>query len=63
MIKYYIGHFLEEQFLFETNKGKFPEKGEFIYYNGEVYTVMYTMINYDHNEFYAFVRLASEEEY
>lgn len=63
MIKYYVGHFLKDQFLFKANEDKFPEKGEFIYYNGEVYTVMYTMINYDHNEFYAFIRPASEEEY
>ena len=64
-IKIYEGRFGYEQYLFELDSDAewLPIKDEFIFYNENVYKVLYIISDYDNNEIDIFVRMATEEDY
>ncbi len=64
-IRFYLGRFGDEQLLFKVkNKNpRIPQKDEFIYFEEEMYKVLYIMTDIDHNELDIFVRHAIEEDY
>ena len=65
-VRVYLGRFDDdEQPLFEVkNKNsRIPQKDEFIYFEEEIYKVLYIMTDIDHNELAIFVRRAVEEDY
>lgn len=63
MVKYYFGELYTEQFLCSHNSHHIPNKGEFIFYNNELYKVVYTLYDIDRDEICAFVRMTVEEDY
>lgn len=64
-VRVYLGRFGDEQLLLEvTNENpRIPQKDEFIYFEEEMYKVLYIMTDIDHNEIAVFVRHAIEEDY
>lgn len=63
-VKFYLGRFGEERFLFEDLYSKIvPEKSSFVFFDDVCYKVMYSMIDYDHNEYSVFLREAIEEDF
>lgn len=63
-IKYYLGRFSEESHLFDDVKyGFIPSNGDFVNYENEVYKIMYTMVDWDHETLLVFVRVAIEEDF
>ena len=66
VIKVYEGRFGYESFLYEASDANCdisPNKGDFIFYKDETYKVMYTMRDYDNNEYLVFVRKTTEEDF
>ena len=62
--KIYVGRFGEEKYLCDMSETDYlPFKGDFIFYNCEVYKVLYVMHDMDDDVFDVFVRLAVEEDY
>ena len=66
VIKVYEGRFGYESFLYEAS-GQVgdvcPCKGDFIFYKDETSKVMYIMLHYDNQEYLAFVRKTTEEDF
>ena len=63
-VKIYVGRFGEEKYLCDMSETDYlPFKGDFIFYNCEVYKVLYVMHDMDDDVFDVFVRLAVEEDY
>ena len=64
-INVYLGQFCSERLLcnLPTESDIIPQKGDFIFYNGETYKVMYCMLDVDHGEYSVFVCVAIEEEF
>ena len=62
-IRYYVGRFTEEQFLFDKNTNTIPSRGDFISFNDEIYKVRYTMYDYQFNEINVFLKVADEEDF
>lgn len=66
-VKVYEGQFGNEQLLFDDSISWtltiLPQKGDFIFYEAEVYKVMYAMADIDNKEYSIFVRKAIEEDY
>ena len=62
--KIYVGRFGGEKYLCDMSETDYlPSKGDFIFYNCEVYKVLYVMYDMDDDVFNVFVRLAVEEDY
>ena len=63
-VKIYVGRFGGEKYLCDMSETDYlPSKGDFIFYNCEVYKVLYVMYDMDDDVFNVFVRLAVEEDY
>lgn len=63
-VKIYVGRFGKEKYLCDMSETDYlPFKGDFIFYNCEVYKVLYVMHDMDDDVFNVFVRLAVEEDY
>lgn len=66
-IRVYQGRFSEEHFLFEipSHMNYTPSKGDFLFYHGTSYKVLYIMLNVDDDdeEYIVFVREAVEEDF
>ena len=64
-VRIYLGRFGDERLLFEvkSENPRIPQKDEFIYFEDEMYKVLYIMTDVDHNELSIFVRHAIEEDY
>lgn len=68
-VRVYEGRFTEEKLLFDPEDvDNFvlditPRKGDFIFYNTEVYKVLYCMNDADNDEYGIFVRKAVEEDF
>lgn len=64
-IKVYKGRFGYENFLFnyDVDMEVIPSKGDFIFYEEEIYKVLYCMIDVDNNIYNVFVRATSEEDF
>lgn len=63
-VKLYVGHFGKEKYLCDMSETDYlPSKGDFIFYQCEVYKVLYVMHDMDDEVFNVFVRLAVEEDY
>lgn len=64
-VRVYLGRFGDEQLLFEVKNEnpRIPQKDEFIYFEEEMYKVLYIMTDIDHNELVIFVRRAVEEDF
>lgn len=68
-VNVYEGRFGEEMLLLSDDTLPndaltiLPQKGDFIHYNGEVYKVMYAMVDVDNEEYAIFVRKAIEEDF
>lgn len=63
-VKFYLGRFGEKRFLFEDLYSKIvPEKNSFVFFDDVCYKVMYSMIDYDHNEHSVFLREVIEEDF
>ena len=63
-VKFYLGRFGEERFLFEDLYSKIvPEKNSFVFFDDVCYKIMYSMIDYDHNEHSVFLREVIEEDF
>lgn len=64
-IRVYLGRFGDERLLFKVKNEnpRIPQKDEFIYFEEEMYKVLYIMTDIDHNELVIFVRHAIEEDY
>lgn len=64
-VNVYEGRFEAERLLFSDNDDLIilPHKGDFIHYNGEVYKVMYTIVDVDNEEYAIFVRKSIEEDF
>ena len=63
MIKYYLGKWGIEQFLWSSDSFSAPSKGDFVFYENELYKVLYVMYDIDHDEISVFVRMTVEEDY
>lgn len=61
----YEGKFMEEKRLLQlSDKANIlPQKNDLLFYNEEMYKVMYCLLDYDNNEYSVFVRKATEEDY
>lgn len=64
-VRFFLGRFGDERLLFEVKNEnpRIPQKDEFIYFEDEMYKVLYIMTDIDHNELAIFVRHAIEEDY
>lgn len=64
-IRFYLGKFGNECLLFKVKNEnpRIPQKDEFIYFEGEMYKVLYIMTDIDNNGLDVFVRYAIEEDY
>nr|DAG87272.1 MAG TPA: hypothetical protein [Herelleviridae sp.] len=64
-IRVYLGRFANETKLFDMSLEAdiIPQKGDFIFYNDEVYKVLYNMLDVDNGEYSIFVRRAVEEDF
>lgn len=64
-ISVYLGQFGSETRLYDLppESDIIPQKGDFIFYDGEPYKVMYCMIDVDNGEYSVFVRRAVEEDF
>ena len=64
-INCYLGRFGDEEKLFSIGNKycRIPTKGEFIYFDDEMYKVLYTMTDVDNKEVAVFVREAIEEDF
>ena len=63
-VKIYVGRFSEEKYLCDMSETDYlPSKNDLIFYNCEVYKVLYVMHDMDDGVFNVFVRLAVEEDY
>lgn len=63
-VRVYLGRFGEEKLL--CNMPDFwttPAKGDFVFYNGNSYKVLYVMHDIDDDVIDVFVRMAVEEDY
>lgn len=60
----YLGHFGKEKFLFTSPLSPaYFNKDNFIYYEGESYKILYSVLCYEDNEYSVFIRLATEEDF
>lgn len=61
----YLGQFGSETLLYNPppESDIIPQKGDFIFYDGEPYKVMYCMVDVDNGEYSIFVRRAVEEDF
>lgn len=61
----YLGCFGQEELLFHMpiDVDIIPQKGDFIFYNDEVYKVLYNMLNVQDGEYTIFVCRAIEEDF
>lgn len=64
-IRVYQGRFSEERFLFEitSHMNYAPSKGDFLFYHGTSYKVLYTILDVDDDEYIVFVRETVEEDF
>ncbi len=64
-ISVYLGRFVNEAKLFDMpiDVDIIPQKGDFIFYNDEMYKVLYNMLDVDNGEYSIFVRRAVEEDF
>lgn len=64
-VRVYQGQFMEERFLFEIppEMNYAPSKGDFLFYHGTAYKVLYAMLDVDDDEYIVFVREAVEEDF
>lgn len=63
-IKYYLGRFGEEEFLFEDLKPySYPNNGDLIFFENEVYKAMYKLYDYDNDALCVFVRMTILEDF
>lgn len=63
--KVYEGRFGYEHFLYEINEEDdiVPDKGDFIFFDDEIYKVMYVMFDYDNGGYNIFARKTTEEDF
>ena len=64
-VKFYVGKLGEEQLLFSASKEELVNyhKNDFVFYNDEVYKILYTMHDFDYKEYDVFMRVAVEEDF
>ena len=64
-ISVYLGRFVNETKLFDMpiDVDIIPQKGDFIFYNDEMYKVLYNMLDVDNGKYSIFVRRAVEEDF
>ncbi len=64
-ISVYLGRFVNETKLFDMpiDVDIIPQKGDFIFYDDEMYKVLYNMLDVDNGEYSVFVRRAVEEDF
>ena len=64
-VRIYLGRFGDERLLFkvENENPRIPLKDEFIYFEDEMYKVLYIITDVDNSELAIFVRHAIEEDY
>lgn len=64
-ISVYLGRFINETKLFDMpiDVDIIPRKGDFIFYNDEMYKVLYNMLDVDNGGYSVFVRRAVEEDF
>lgn len=64
-VRVYKGQFMEEQFLCEIppDVAYVPTRGEFLFYHGTSYKVLYSMLDVDDDEYIVFVRETVEEDF
>lgn len=65
IVRVYEGQFGKESLLFSFKESEriLPRNGDFIYYDGETYKVLYYLINVNDNEYCLFVRKSIEEDF
>lgn len=64
-VKFYVGKLGEEQLLFSASKEELVSchKNDFVFYNDEVYKILYTMYDFDYKEYNVFMRVAIGEDF
>ena len=63
-VKIYVGRFGEEKYLCDMSETDYlPSKDDLIFYNCEVYKVLYVMHDVQDGECIVFVRLTVEEDF
>lgn len=59
----YLGKLGNEKRLCTYDGDISPSKGDIIFYDEELYKIMYCLLDIDNDEYNIFVRLATEEDY